>query len=134
LSDGSRSLLPSRYGCPPHHRRSWVVASVVVAVGTWLLSLAPAVRSASREEPLDPWDMRLIHSAGLGAFGVVYVAMAHLVSIRTLRWGRGCSPRRMSRAGRSCESAARMRSTGWASRVRWPPSRWRSGSPGTGRW
>ena len=70
-----------------HQRRGWVVASVVVAVGTWLLSLAPAVRSASREEPLDPWDMRLIHSTGLGAFGVVYVAMADLVSIRTLALG-----------------------------------------------
>jgi uncharacterized membrane protein len=44
----------------------------------WAIVLAPAIRSAARRESLDAWDLRLIHSAALAAFGVVYLALVEL--------------------------------------------------------
>ena len=58
-----------------HQTPGWFVSSLVVAVGVWLIFLSTGLRAAARGEDVDPWDMRLVHTAGLTAFGTVYVAI-----------------------------------------------------------
>ena len=58
-----------------HQTPGWLVGSIVVAVGVWLIFLSTGLRAAARGEDVDPWDMRLVHAAGLTAFGTVYVAI-----------------------------------------------------------
>jgi uncharacterized membrane protein len=71
-------IVPLGFWVDDHQSRGWLVGSLVVAVGTWGIVLAPAMRSAARREGLDAWDLRLIHSAGLAAFGLVYLALVEL--------------------------------------------------------
>jgi uncharacterized membrane protein len=67
-----------------HQTTAWIAGSSVVAVGTWLIFLAPGLRAAARGDAVDAWDLRLVHSAGLASFGVIYVAVEEQMSTSAL--------------------------------------------------
>lgn len=58
-----------------HQTPDWFVSSLGVAVGVWVIFMSTGLRAAARGEDVDAWDMRLVHTAGLTAFGTVYVAI-----------------------------------------------------------
>jgi hypothetical protein len=78
------AVVPLAFWIDDHQTRSWMLASVVVSVGLWVIVLAPAVRSASHREAVAAWDLRLNHSAGLAAFGGVYLALNPFFTTRAL--------------------------------------------------
>jgi uncharacterized membrane protein len=58
-----------------HQTPGWFVGSIVVAISVWLIFLSTGLRAAAGGEEVDAWDTRLVHTAGLTAFGTVYVAI-----------------------------------------------------------
>lgn len=69
------AALPLAAWVAMHQTPGWLPASIVVAISVWLIFLSTGLRAALRGEEVDAWDTRLVHTAGLTAFGTVYVAI-----------------------------------------------------------